>query len=84
MPPPAGKGYNRPGFKGKRGQHGPPAGKGWRKEGFKGVGPEGTPGQPAARPEHVPNAEEAADDTAGLHPDVGALVARNKRNMGVM
>ena len=76
MPPPAGKGYLREGFKGKRGQHGPPAGKGWRKEGFKGVGPEGTPGQPAGR--------DAADNTEGLLPDVAPIVARNKRNKGVM
>lgn len=68
MPPPAGKGYNRPGFKGKARRHGPPPGKGYLKEGFQGVGPLGTPGQPAAR-----------DDTSGLKPDVQAMVQKRKR-----
>ena len=81
MPPPAGKGYNRPGLKGKAGahRHGPPPGKGYLREGFAGVGPNGTPGQPAGRV-----AASAADNTEGLHPEVDAIVKRNQRNQGVM
>lgn len=57
----------------------PKPGRGYLKAGFKGVGPNGTPGQPLAR-----QSDAAADNTEGLHPEVAAVVERNKRNKGVI